>query len=359
MTSTQVAKNKTDRAHRTISRLAALILPPALLLASCTATDPGAPPPPEVAAAIQNYDTALPRRPYGASAPWNIPVAGLPRSPQSDRYANLMWNNAPTRQGNFNLAFNSYTYPVYYVDTATTTARVRTEWRTNLNGRRIPWNPAWEPAPGSDSQIILLDPATGREWNFYKASYSDGVVRARNANLVPGNFWTKTSGFAPSRGVGIPYLAMLVRPEDVRRGRIDHALSMPIRQPDGRRFVAPATKLEHATGRSGIPEGKRFALDITEADIDRWLRQMPAGVTPEMKRFGRIVARALRDYGWFVTDTAGSPTLQFESTVSAGAEWEALGVSNRKIGNKFYPRDILDGLITADNIYAIVPSDEY
>lgn len=300
-------------------------------------------------------------RPYGASAPWNVPVAGLPRHPRSDFYSRMLWNGASDRPGNFNLAFDTYTYPVYSASEATSRYTVRTRWPSNLQGRSIPWNPEWRPAPGTDGQVIVIDERRGREWNLYKAEVGDGVITATNGSLVPGDYRTRTRGYPPSRGVGIPYLAMLVRPEEIARGRIEHALAMPIRNTSGEYYVAPATKLERATGRPGVPEGMRFALDVTEEEIARWAAGLPA--SEETRRAARIIARALRDYGWFITDTSGSASFQFEANVSAGEDWERLGLGAGRMpaagASRVLPRDLLDGLLRRDRIYAIVPSDRY
>lgn len=60
------------------------------------------------------------------------------------------------------------------------------------------------------------------------------------------------------------------------------------------------------------------------------------------------------------TDTAGSAKLQLEAQESALDEWVALGLEAYEASNyQEYPRDLLDGLITQDRIYAIVPSDQY
>ena len=133
------------------------------------------------------------------------------------------------------------------------------------------------------------------------------------------------------------------------------------RNTDGDYFVPPATKLEHA-GRlsAGIPEGMRFALNVSDADIQDWLEGMPKDMRKSTLRSARIIAEALRDYGWFITDTAGGATLQFESRVTAGKDWSELGLDYWEVDDSHvYPRDLLDRLLTPERIYAIVPSDEY
>ncbi|AZQ65920.1 hypothetical protein EF888_01495 [Silicimonas algicola] len=297
-------------------------------------------------------------RPYGRNAPWNVPVAGLPRHPENEKYADLLWFKASDRPGNFNIRMQEYTYPVYSTKDATGFFPVETDWPSNLHEKLIPWNPAWRPAPGSDAQVIVLDVENGKEWNLYKVKMPfDGVIRAVNANLVPGDYRTRVEGFAPSRGVGIPYLAMLVRPEEIVQGSIDHALSMPIRNPSGQYYVPPATKLENATGEVGIPEGMRFAIDVTDDEIEEWVSGLDVPLS--QKRAARIIASALRDYGWFITDVSGSAGFQFESLVSADDDWERVGLDVVRRGYAVYPRDLLDGLITRDRVYVIVDSEKY
>ncbi|MBW2522695.1 MAG: hypothetical protein JRI23_00905 [Deltaproteobacteria bacterium] len=311
------------------------------------------------------------RRPFGPAAPWNVPVAGLPRHSSSDTYAGLLYDDAPAEPGNINIGYGEYTYPVYYAADATDTYTVDIEWSSNIDGATVPWNPSWQANAGTDGQIILLDAAQGIEYDFWQVTFDHGakLVRATNGSRVGadeaeptavGNYWDKVNGWRSSRGCGIQYFAMLVVPEEVAAGAIEHALSMPIRNTDGSEFVPPATKLEHPGNPPGIPEGMRFALEITDGEIQSWLGSLPTDLSPGMLAFAEIMAVALRDYGWFITDTAGGAKFQLEAQESALDEWEALGLAAYEASDyKEYPRDLLDGLITPERIYAIVPSDQY
>jgi len=311
------------------------------------------------------------RRPFGPNAPWNVPARDLPRHEKSDVYARRLWEGASRRPGNWNLTFDGYTYPVYYAGDAEERVPVRTKRRTNIDGTMIPRRSDWRPPHGTDAQIIIIDRARGWEWDMWQVERRGDTLFASNGNLVqagenpgdgsdPANIWTKENGFRPSRGIGIQYLAMLVRPEEIVQGEIRHALSMPIINTDGEVFVPPATKLEHPDHPGDqVPEGMRFALDVTDAEIDTWIRSLPRDLPEGMRRAARIIAAALRDYGWFITDTSGGAHLQFESRVTAGDQWTALGLDDLELGGQEYPRDLLDGLITQDRIYTLVPSDRY
>lgn len=304
------------------------------------ATETPAPSPAPTAAPV----TA--NRPFSDKAAFNITVAGLPQDPDSAKLADLLWYGAADRPGNFNINMGE-AFAVYDVKDATMTVQVDTTWSTNVDGTKVPWNPNWKIPAGSDKKVVILDPKTGREWNFFETRFDGVALRATNGSLVPGSYFTSIGSNPPSRGVGIAYQAMLVRPSEIRAGVIPHALAQTINNTDGSRYVAPAVKLEHPGRGPGIPEGTRFALRITDEQIEAWVRKLPA----ESQKSLRIIAVALRDYGWFVTDTGGNGSFEFEDDASASAEWRSLGMANAQ--------DMLDGLMSPDKIYAIVPSDRY
>lgn len=314
------------------------------------------------------------RRPYGPNAPWNIPVEGLPEHPNAAHYIDLLWEGYSKNPLEYVPEFNNrnYTYPVYNAEEATDEYTVLLDnpgWG-NLHNQKIPVNPAWQPAAGTDAQMIILDPGTGREWNLYKVHGIDHAAKtlsASNGSLCPGNYWennwddpaTQTTG---SRGAGINYLAMLVRPWEIERGLIEHALSQPISNPSGLEFFAPATKQEYSDGTPGVPEGARFSLDITNEQIETHLLGM------QLTGAGRDLLRpflvALRDYGWFITDTSGGATWQMEALASAESAYTAIEIEPPHYvphdGDWFaVPRFLLAGFLEKSMIKMYVPSDQY
>lgn len=301
-----------------------------------------------------------PPRPYGPRAPWNIPVDQLPRHPQSAQQVERLWRDEKgARSTKVQITVDTYTFPVYDARSATGPTPIKVLNDTNLVGK-LPWNVAWKPAPGLDAQLIVLDPDNGLEWNLHQVQYRLQTLQAGRAYLVPGDYRTREDGFPPTRGAGIPYLAMLVRPQELAAGKIEHALSMTISNISGLEYVAPATKLEFPRGnRAGVPAGTRFALDLTDAELDRWESRLPKRVPDDARRAARIIAQALRDYGWFITDTSPGVLLQFESRLTAEKEWNKLGLKSFKAGDAEYPRDLLEGLFQPERCYAVVPSDQY
>lgn len=297
-------------------------------------------------------------RPFGPRAAWNIPVKGLPVSPHSALYVQHLWAGSPY-PGEIHTYTDGYTYPVYDEANSTITVAIHVthpEWGSNLIGKTIRWNPAWKAAAGSDAQAIVVDSGMGKEWDLWQAKLSSDhkTLSIGNGNRIPGSYWIKEDGFPGSRGCGIEYLAMLVRPEEVAQGVIEHALSMPIGDVQSPP-VLPATKSD--AHRGYIPMGTRFALKITDAQIKAWTDSLPLSAAG--KGSARVIAVALRDYGAFVTDNGGQATVQLEDVKSAGTKWKALGLGPINVGGRDFPNRLLNGLITPSRLYAIVPSNEY
>src|SRR5687768_12736928 len=86
------------------------------------------------------------RVPYGPRAAWNIPVAGLASHPDAGGFAANLMNGGSATPGKFNVNYDMYTYPVYDAREATGDYPVSTTYSTNLDGKTMPFNPAWIPS---------------------------------------------------------------------------------------------------------------------------------------------------------------------------------------------------------------------
>ena len=289
---------------------------------SLSSGDPEPPPPtPQVGAAP---DTGC-KRPYSDRSPWNTPIGSKPTyHPRSARFVARMRSpltSDPTQ----------YTYPVYSVapDARLQPVRVTgvfsdvSDERTLTIRRavtvRLPIPKGAAAAAGSDAQIVLVNPATGDEWGAWRLHRAEGGWQITNGY----HYSTRWSGVPPrsrdgrpfgSRGAGVPYLAGLVRPCEVARGRIDHALAFAYDAP-APSHVYPATKSDGA-GREGldVPEGTRLQLNpkLTVARIKAYGCDGPC----------LTIARALQKYGMYTIDNSGRSKvmLEYEDT----ARWNGI-----------------------------------
>jgi len=265
------------------------------------------------------------KRPYADSSPWNRPIGTKPAyDPRSARFVRRM--RAPLTSDP-----TQYTYPVYSVapDAPLQSVRVTGVFSDVSNERtltvrrgatvRLPIPKGAAAAAGSDAQIVLVNPATGDEWGAWRLHRSGGEWEITNGY----HYSTRWSGVPPrgpdgrpfgSRGAGVPYLAGLVRPCEVARGRIDHALAFAYDAP-APSHVYPATKSD-GVGTEGldVPEGTRLQLNpkLTVARIKRYGCDGPC----------LTIARALQKYGMYTIDNSGRSKvmLEYEDT----ARWNGI-----------------------------------
>jgi len=249
------------------------------------------------------------KRPYASSSPWNRPIsAKASYDPRSKAHAAALGgplSSDPTQ----------YTYPVYNASSATVPVTITGNYsRVTARGKRlrflrrarvrVPLPASAQSAAGYDSQLIVVDRRSGAEWGFFRLRKEGGVWVAENGY----EYNTRWSGVPPagfgSRGAGVTYLAGLVRPCEIRRGRIDHAIAFAYDYPTAR-FVPPATKSDGAsTSPDDVPEGSRLQLDPTLTTAALRARGC--------NRACLIIARALQRYGMYVIDNSGRPKLYME-----------------------------------------------
>ncbi|UCE38304.1 MAG: hypothetical protein JSW00_03440 [Thermoplasmata archaeon] len=265
-------------------------------------------------------------RPYRDTSPWNTLLGpNPPIDPNSSaliaEFGAETLSSDPTQ----------YTYPVYEVNSSTPLKTVYiggwfshvvnddTLWNQGGGSIQVPIPDGAEESAGTDAQIVMWNPETGDEWGFYHASENvNGTWNVTNGYHYNTTFYgVPPDGFA-SRGAGVPYLAGLIRPWEIDRAHIDHAIAFAYDYPADT-YVFPATKSDGlGTFPPDLPEGARLQLDPTldDTDFDAW----------GLDEVGKIIAHALQDYGMIVIDNAGRPKIYAEYEGTAG--WGGILQSN-------------------------------
>lgn len=272
----------------------------------------------------------------------------------------------------------------------------------------IPWNPNWKTGKGGDNEIFILDdrpgPTQGRiytiwifeaggcfnplellVWPNRVCGTSIQVGRDHYGNYVD---YRTHEGYVSERGVGLSYYATLTTPEEVAAGEIRHALGIAVANTSFGTIcsaaqlgtaaesntcgtaLAPASKFEWggltieevkrkapyaAYGNDKtIPEGTRFALNMTYAQIDAWVASRTEWANnPRRAQTARIFARAMKDYGMIVVDTNGTwPGVQMAGGVNPdnATKWK-----NLAMGPEWDGRELLKGLMNTSNVRVIEP----
>ena len=162
-------------------------------------------------------------------------------------------------------------------------------------------------AADGDRHALLVDRSRCRLYELY-------ALRVQNGRWTAGSgaTWSlrkprlRPSGWTSADAAGLPILPLLARYQEVRRGRITHALRMTVSE-SRRAFVFPARHYASSNTDPALPRmGERLRL---KASID--ISGLP--------RQARVVARAMQEYGVIVADNgsdwfvSGAPHPRWET----------------------------------------------
>ncbi len=265
------------------------------------------------------------RVPFSASSPWNRSVetasvdadssrmirlgAKSPVPVREDERLNAVRN---TRNLYINMDTTAWTPAVYRIGIG---RRVRLVCRQVHCGRAVDAVPSTlvlpddaVPDSGHDGWLILVDEERQIAWDLWRSRRVGQTISyafARRWSLKSSGSGTKASETYPRtpslRGSGLPLIGGLIRPKELRSGRISHALAIAIPGPAASQFVAPATTTNGLSSPNSIPQGARLRLKPEAlARVQQTKKRLPGAIT---------IAQALYTYGAIVVDRADAPTL--------------------------------------------------
>jgi len=273
---------------------------------------------------------AAPSRPFAAGSVWNSPLrANEPLDPRSATWVSELQRQLGHAEPWVNTT--EYSTPVYTVPAGQPRVRVKldTPWVPRLEEAwaGVPIPPGARPARGTDKHMVVWQPATDTMWEFWLAEQrADGWHarwggRMESVSRNPGYF-TDPSDWGAS-ATSLPLLGGLMRIDELRAGRVDHALSFAIPDTRAEWFTAPAQRTDGNVWKAdAIPEGARFRIDPA-LDLDS-LRMDP---------IVRTIARAAQRYGMVLRDKAGAVTFYAEDPAPTGAN--PYGGPNGLFGGKW------------------------
>lgn len=308
--------------------------------------------------------TPTPWRPFSDSSPWNTRLSASPAVDPASTQMIADFSSIPG-QDQFWINIQDYSIPLYWVDsTVTPTAKVMAElgatgFRTGASRDSEVAGSGLAPIPadamaalGDDKHLLIVDRKTRMEWGFYSATKVGGkwtAAVAATQDLADsgarppeqGSPWW--AGHGP-RACGFGLVAGLITTDEIKAGRIEHALVVAYPHIRSRYYTPPASTAQGTFGDAiatrGIMCGGRIQLDPA-MDIAS-LRLSPAGAA---------IARALQEYGAFVGDYSGAISLYAEASPEAQNVWRGVGLTNETAGkiplNRFR---VLQLGITYDNM---------
>jgi hypothetical protein len=143
---------------------------------------------------------------------------------------------------------------------------------------------------GGDRHAIVVDPTRRMLYEFYALKKTDAGWEAGGSatfdlksNRVRPDGWTSTDA------AGLPIFPAVVRYDELKRGRVDHAMRVTIRR-TRKAYVYPATHHASRLTDEDLPRmGERFRLR-RDFDVSRF--------SPEVQ----AILKGLKTYGMFVAD---------------------------------------------------------
>lgn len=291
-------------------------------------------------------------RPFSPTSFWNKPLAdNVPLAPDSSKLVGELKRQVTTYTPWLNT--HEYSTPVYRVPR--NQPRVRVTLDTYGPDLQQTWASVPIPAnareaSGTDSHMVVWQPSTDTMWEFWLAKKKADGWHARwggtiyNASRHHGYFTHKgaTDNWGAT-ATGLPLLGGLITLEDLKRGRIDHALAIALVEAKTGAHVWPAQRNDgyHWTpGIHAVPEGTRFRLD-PRFDVEKM------NASP----FIKMLARAAQRYGIVVRDKSGSVALYGEDpTPHGGANpWPSVWEGG-------WPNHILRGQFPWDRLQVVSPN---
>ncbi len=277
-------------------------------------------------------------RPFSDDSPWNTPIpADAEIDPNSDELVQGL--------GAVYINIRDWSIPVYYIDSDLVPKYNVRDSRPGIYGDGfkppnqipIPDGAVASPPTNGDNHLCIIDKKKNIEWGMWLAKkdvFGDwstglGAVTDLSGTGVrpPVN---ETEGYTShsARASGFPLIAGLIRVDEIKAGRIDHALVFAYDKCRSEYFIPPAStsqvRMLNLNHHSGIPMGGRIQLD-PNFDVEN----------SGLSEIGKIIARALQEYGAYCGDYAGATVLYAENSPEALKEWEKLGLTNNELMSVF------------------------
>lgn len=264
--------------------------------------------------------SAIPR-PYSDASFWNVPI---PVTAAIDPNSNAIVAKSIVPYAGAAAFSNSDAWGISYIDGTGKNSRSYAVACTRYcTGDTIvfPIPIGAQPTTGSDHHLVVINGA--QELDMWLASYDPAKdtwsagVRVLNDLAGGGAFCAQGQHCNSAEASGFALLGGTVRPDEIARGHIDHALAMITPYTRSSFIACPATHTDgKADDPAAIPEGAHVQLDpALDVEAQPW---------PDWEK---IIAKALQTYGAFIVDTGGALAVRGVTDQNQGGkQWTSVGV---------------------------------
>jgi hypothetical protein len=230
--------------------------------------------------------------------PWNQRVDQAPLHPRSDAMVRSIGTDDGMHADFGSGRFEGRPIGIPYTTVSKRQKRVRVSFdyadESDRGPYPIPRNAPIEGGSSSDGDrhVIVVDRDRCKLYELFAAFPRNG---GRSWKAGSGAIWSlksnrvRPAGWTSADAAGLPILPGLARYEEVKRGRIDHALRFTVSR-TRKAYVYPARHFASNDDNPDLPAmGQRLRLKAS-FDVSSYPRQ------------SRIVLKALQEYGMIVAD---------------------------------------------------------
>ena len=242
---------------------------------------------------------------FPADNEWNRNISGDPVDPRSDQYVAAMNGGAQKLHADFG-GDGEYGIPWIAVNADQPKVPMTFDYDEDSDPGPYPI-PAHAPVEGGpdgdgDRHILVLDKDNCRLYETFDSWQEGGGWRAGSGAIFDlGTNALRPKYLTSADAAGLPILPGLIRNDEVKAGKINHALRFTVRRTQ-RAFVHPATHFASVhTDPSLPPLGLRVRLK-KDFDISRF------------NPTAQVILTAMKEYGMFLADN--------------GADWFITGEAN-------------------------------
>lgn len=255
--------------------------------------------------------------PFSSSSPWNTPLGS------AAQYSAIASNGfSPT--GGASLNVNAWSWPVYLASESDPLVSVY--WDGDAEPTTTIHVPLGAlPDAQSDHSMIVISPdhrTVTEMWNasWQSSSRIDAGVVYVNDTKGPGIY----DSYHGARAYGGSALAGLIRKDELTAAHIPHVLAIAVSPqalnkiaPGGESYVWPANHSDGATGDGYSTTGNIYMGSLLA--IPPSVNIGALGLSPQ----ALAVARALQDYGAYITETGGGNVIYYAEANSRTTMSEA------------------------------------
>src|SRR5271166_1877369 len=289
---------------------------------------------------------------------WNQPVSDhAALDPSSAEVVGSLANEMATEEhaerGPW-INIGAYGVPIYTVSAQQPTVRVRlaaipqggvsaiarseSVHALQKGWRAVPLPPDARPASGTDGHLVVWQPRTDRLWEFWQlvrrpfgwSGSWGGAMRhvSRSDGVYSSKAWPGAGSAWGASASSLSIAGGLITLEDVKAGRIDHALAIAVPNVRGGVYALPARRTDGSSNDPlSLPEGAHLRLDPA---LNLTALHLPP--------LTRMLAEAAQRYGLYIRD--GGPIGAFFGQRPAPTEANPYNGPNGYFEGK-YPNQIL------------------